>query len=69
MPVWCPQCNAMLPEGLEECPRCGTSLGTADQPNFSRADFFSYSLYAIGIALIPVVIAVIIGIICIKFGG
>src|SRR3972149_7868105 len=68
MPVWCPECNAMLPEGLEECPRCGARLG-ANQPaegsGFNRSDIFWYSAYTIGVVLIPILIGVIIGLVCI----
>lgn len=68
MPIWCPECHAMLPEGTQECPRCGTRLED-EQPeehsDFSRSDFFWYSTYTIGIVLIPIIIAVVIGLICI----
>lgn len=68
MPVWCPECNAQLPEGLEKCPRCEAQLGTIQPeggPGFNRSDIFWYSAYTIGIVLIPIVIGVIIGLICI----
>ncbi len=68
MPLWCPECHAMLPEGTQKCPRCGARLDlgeSEEQSDFSRSDFFWYSAYTIGIVLIPIIIAVLIGLICI----
>ena len=66
MPVWCPQCHAMLSEGSEECPRCGAHLGTPDlQAGFSRSDIAWFSAYTFGILIIPLIIGVAIGLICI----
>jgi hypothetical protein len=58
----------MLPEGLEECPRCGAHLGkpkAEDEPEVSRSEIFWYSTFTIGIVLIPIVIGVAIGLVCI----
>jgi predicted amidophosphoribosyltransferase len=68
MPVWCPSCNAMLPDGTRECPRCGAKIEgdqSEDKEDFSRADLAWYSAYTIGIVIIPIVIALAIGLICI----
>lgn len=68
MPEWCPKCNAMLPEGLEECPRCGAHLGkpkAGDAPGVKRSEIFWYSAFTIGIVLIPILIGVAIGLVCI----
>ena len=66
MPVWCPQCHAMLPEGSAECPRCGANLETSEeQGEFSRSDIAWFSAYTIGILLIPLIIGLVIGLICI----
>ena len=70
MPVWCPKCNAMLPEGLGACPRCGASLGkaidqTTNETELNRSDIFWLSAYTIGIVLIPLVIGLAIGLVCI----
>ena len=66
MPVWCPQCHAMLPEGSEECPRCGAHLGTSDhEDGFSRSDVAWFSAFTIGILVIPLIIGVAIALICI----
>jgi len=66
MPDWCPQCHAMLTEGTQECPRCGARLGESDhQEGFSRSDIAWFSGYTIAIILIPIIISVAIGLICI----
>jgi hypothetical protein len=68
MPIWCPECHAMLPDGTQICPRCGARLNHVEsegQSDFSRSDFFWYSAYTIGIVLIPIIIAVVIGLICV----
>ena len=66
MPVWCPQCHAMLPEGSEKCPRCGANLGTSEQQDeFNRSDIALFSAYTIGILVIPLVIGLVLGLICI----
>jgi hypothetical protein len=66
MPVWCPKCHAMLPDGLEACPKCGTRLGNSEEEGeIGRSDIFWMSAYSIGIVLIPVVVILIIGVLCI----
>lgn len=68
MPIWCPNCHAMLPEGLAECPRCGTQLspsGKGGEAGSERAAIFWFSLYTIAIVLIPIIVGVVIGLICI----
>jgi uncharacterized paraquat-inducible protein A len=66
MPVWCHQCHAMLTEGSTECPRCGANLGISDDnEGFSRSDIAWFSAYTIGILIIPLIIIVAIGLICI----
>lgn len=66
MPVWCPNCNAMLPEGLEKCPRCGARLDRSEQEGeIGRKDVAWISAYTIGILLIPLVIGLLIGLACI----
>jgi predicted amidophosphoribosyltransferase len=66
MPEWCPQCNAMLPPGTAECPRCGAQLaGGGDGEAIRDKDVFWLSAYTIGIVLIPLVIGLLLGLICI----
>lgn len=65
--IWCPQCNAMLPESTQECPRCGTKMkdtGSSEE-GVSGEDFVWYSVFAIGVILIPLLITVVIGVICV----
>ena len=66
MPVWCPNCNAMLPEGSEQCPRCGARLATAEKEGeIGAGDVAWISAYTIGILLIPLVLGLLIGLACI----
>lgn len=66
MPVWCPKCHAMLAEGSEECPRCGADLrSSAEQEEFNRSDIALFSAYTIGILVIPLIIGLVLGLICI----
>lgn len=68
MPDWCPKCNAMLTEGTQVCPRCGTSLGRGlieDDDRLERKTVLWYSLYTIGITLGPVIIILCIGLFCV----
>jgi len=68
MPDWCPKCNAMLTEGTQVCPRCGTSLGapiSGEDAELNRKTVIWYSLYTIGIALGPIIIALCIGLLCV----
>jgi uncharacterized membrane protein YvbJ len=68
MPIWCPNCDAMLPEGQEECPRCGEPLtrsGKGGDAADERKAIFWLSAYTIGIVLIPIIAGVVIGLICI----
>ena len=67
MPDWCPNCNAMFPDGLKECPRCGIPLGGGereDEVNINRKTIAYYSLYTIGIVLVPIIIGLCIGLLC-----
>lgn len=57
----------MLPDDTEECPRCGTRLGSmAEGEGFSRSDFFWFSAYTIAVVLIPILVGVGIGLLCIN---
>lgn len=65
MPVWCPECNAMLAEGTEECPRCGATIkDPSGEEEFSRSDIAWFSAYTIGIVLIPIIIGIGIALLC-----
>lgn len=68
MPIWCPNCNAMLPEGTQTCPRCGHEFGGVHPENeekVNRKDIFWYSAFTIGILLFMIVIVVAIGLVCV----
>jgi len=67
MAVWCPNCHAMLPEGLEACPRCGESLAAAkpqSEEQISRSAIVRYSAYMIGIALLVIAVGVVVILLC-----
>jgi rRNA maturation protein Nop10 len=69
MPEWCPRCNAMLPEGLQKCPRCGKKLNTTVGSDYSMKDIFGISSYVLMIVLIPVILVIIIGLVCVALGN
>jgi uncharacterized paraquat-inducible protein A len=65
MPVWCPECHAMLPDDSQECPRCGAHIAESDtEDNFNRSDIAWFSAYTIAIIVIPIIVGVGIGLIC-----
>lgn len=65
MPVWCPECHAMLPDGTQECPRCGAQIQSPDAGDeFSRSDIAWFSAYTIAMVAIPIIIGVGIGLLC-----
>lgn len=65
MPDWCPECNAMLVEGTEVCPRCGTELaGQGEDSDFSRSDIALFSAYTIAIVLIPLIVGIGVALLC-----
>lgn len=67
MAEWCPKCRAMLPEGLEKCPACGAKLPSAAGENLGCREVLSISFYILKIVLIPLLIAVAIGLLCVIF--
>ncbi len=70
MPDWCPKCNAMLPPGLEECPRCGKKLsGTGEKPRaLENQDIANITLVVLGFAAIPIVVIILIAVVCVMTG-
>jgi hypothetical protein len=67
VPEWCPSCNAMLPEGLEECPRCGAPLGksqSVEDPVIARRTVVWFSLGFLGVAIAIILVGLIIGSLC-----
>ncbi len=66
MPVWCPECHAMLPAGLAECPRCGAALDDAVRPSVSGQETFWFTLITIGFVLIALLVPLAIGWVCVA---
>lgn len=65
MPIWCPECNGMLAEGTEVCPRCGAQIDiSGPDESFSKSDIAWFSAYTIAIVAIPIIIGVGIGVLC-----
>ncbi len=65
MPVWCPDCHAMLAEGTEQCPRCGAQIADpASEETFSKSDIAWFSAYTIAIVLIPIIVGIGIALLC-----
>jgi RNA polymerase subunit RPABC4/transcription elongation factor Spt4 len=65
MPIWCPDCHAMLIEGTQECPRCGARIrDPQSEETFNRSDIAWFSAYTIAIILIPIIIAIGIAFLC-----
>lgn len=68
MVEWCPKCNAMLTPGLEVCPKCGRRLKKGGSQEATTSEIFSYSLVFLLIALVPILVVLVIGIICVFAG-
>lgn len=65
MPIWCPDCHAMLVEGTEKCPRCGARISDPEsEETFSRSDIAWFSAYTIAIILIPIIVGIGIAFLC-----
>ena len=65
MPVWCPDCHAMLAEGTEQCPRCGAQINAPESEKaFSKSDIAWFSAYTIAIVLIPILVGIGIALLC-----
>ena len=64
MAEWCPKCHAMLSPGLEKCPVCGALLPKSGTSAFTNKDVLAFSLYFLGIALIPILLIIGIGLVC-----
>ena len=68
MVEWCPRCHAMLSPGVEKCPSCGKRIKKGGDSLFTARDVFWFTLYLLGIAMIPILIAIAIGVICVLVG-
>jgi hypothetical protein len=58
----------MLSPGAEKCPACGKRLKKRGDAEFTARDVFWFTLYLLGIAMIPILIAIAIGVICVLVG-
>ncbi len=55
----------MLPPGLKQCPQCGKKLHPKKNPDeWSLRDIFWVSATVIGYTLIPILIAIVVGVLC-----
>jgi hypothetical protein len=69
MPIWCPKCHGMLPDGLEECPGCGAKLGSSQEnETLSNREILLLSFEVLKYALLPLVVVIIIGALCVLLG-
>jgi hypothetical protein len=55
----------MLPEGLDVCPSCGKRLKKKEDSEYSSGDIAWISSYVLAIILIPLILIIVIGIICV----
>jgi hypothetical protein len=55
----------MLPADAVKCPVCGANIGKSSGDASTRKNIASYSAFFLGIALIPLAIALLVGLICI----
>jgi len=60
---FCPQCNAMLPPHLVECPRCGQDL-LKNTMEVSTRDIFRITGFVLLIALVPLLFVIAVAAIC-----
>lgn len=61
---WCPKCNAMLPLYLERCPRCNANLKEGGSQMFG--EMMQITGVMIAVAIIPLIIVIALGLICIN---
>ncbi|NUM48283.1 MAG: hypothetical protein HUU38_26550 [Anaerolineales bacterium] len=61
---WCPKCNAMLPAHLERCPRCNANLKGGGAQMWR--ELFQIGGVIIAVAIIPLLIVIAVGLICIN---
>jgi len=64
----CSKCRTMLPSGVRRCPTCGAAVNSELGPRDTTRVIFWYSVYILGIAMIPILVAILIGIVCTLLG-
>lgn len=62
---WCPKCSALLPAHMEVCPRCQTNLKTGQNGPGWR-EMLPITAVMIGVMIIPIIVVLAIGLICIS---
>ena len=69
MPAWCPKCHGMLPDGLEECPACGAKIETPkENETLSNREILLLSFEVLKYALLPILVVIVIGALCVLLG-
>ncbi len=63
---WCPKCSALLPNHLDECPRCQTKLKGGSSSGFTGKDILHISAVMISVGIIPMLVVIAIAFICIN---
>ena len=58
----------MIAPGQEKCPACGARLKKSGQGIFTTGELFWFVLYLLGIAMIPILIVIAIGVVCVLVG-
>lgn len=67
MTAWCPKCGAIVAQGSPSCPRCGKKLSSPGPTGngLTREELRMVTLETFKILLVPILIAIILGIACI----
>ncbi len=63
MPQFCPKCGAMMADGFERCSACGARMQPRvmdSKTGFTWGDFFHYSAYSVGIALLALLVPLLL---------
>lgn len=63
---FCPKCNAMLPMHLTECPRCREDLLKPGSGSIGGKEIFQITGIVLLMAVVPLVLMIIVGAICIA---
>ena len=63
---FCPGCNAMLPPHLTECPRCGDDLLKPGGGSITGKEIFQITGVVLLMAIVPLVLMILVGAICIM---
>ena len=61
---FCPNCNALLPPDLNECPQCGEKLNASGEPELTKRHRFQLViLFALG-AVLPICLLIGVMMLC-----